>query len=218
MKKVVLIFIPALICGVLFTSFGSNQAEPNVNILIEYVENPITDNQQVLYQDSKPMALLTDTAFVVLYEEYNHIIESYIVERDGRKSFNLSSVTNEDLNRLKELFLSMSSEQQGMLSYIFQRRTVPAERIPTQEQFESWKSPTDFGIWLDGRRIENSELERYLPSDFSLFYVSRLQRNAVDYGKYVYHLDLNTTRNYRERKERADADETLYLTPNVRVR
>ena len=28
MKKLVLMFIPALICGVLFTSFGSNKAEP----------------------------------------------------------------------------------------------------------------------------------------------------------------------------------------------
>jgi hypothetical protein len=28
MKKVILMFIPALICGVIFTSFGSNKAEP----------------------------------------------------------------------------------------------------------------------------------------------------------------------------------------------
>ena len=148
--------------------------------------------------------------------EYNQILEKYIVEKGDRKICNLNSITEGDLNRLKELFLTMSLEQQSELTHIFMRREVPAERIPTNEEYELWKSPTDYGIWLDGKRIENSELDRYQASDFSHYYVSRLQRNAKDFGKYVYHLELSTTKNYKDRKEKADADKALYLMPNFK--
>ena len=158
--------------------------------------------------------LFSDSTFTTRYKEYNQIIESYIVERGGRKTLNLSSISKGDLDRMKKIFLSMSPEQQAVLSYTFQRLGVPDKKIPTKEQLESWKVPTEYGIWLDGKRIENSELNRYQSSDFSHFFVSRLARNAKDYGKYVYHLELSTTTSYRELKAKLDADKTLYLTPN----
>ena len=39
-------------------------------------------------------------------------------------------------------------------------------------------------------------------------------RNAKDYGKYVYHLELNTTTYYNERKAKTNTDWTLILAPN----
>ena len=198
MKKVVLMFIPALICGVIFTSFGSNKAEPKE-------VNTLQTNESV-----------EDSIFVVRYKEFNQIIESCMSEKDGKKFFNLGSVSKDDLNRLKELFLSMSPEQQETLNFTFRRRVelIPAEKIPMREEYESWKIPTEYGIWLDGKRIENSELNSYQPSDFSYFSVSRLLRNAKDYGKYVYHLELNTAAYFEARKASAEADKTLYLMPN----
>ena len=157
--------------------------------------------------------LFSDSTFAASHKEYNQIIEGYMVERGGRKTLNLGSISKGDLDRMKEIFLSMSPEQQAVLSYTFQRLGVSEEKIPTKEQFESWKVPTEYGIWLDGKRIENSELNRYQFSDFSHFSVSRLARNAKDYSKYVYHLELNTTAYYKERKAKLDADETLYLMP-----
>ena len=157
--------------------------------------------------------LFSDNTFVACYKEYNQIIESYTAERDGRKTLNLGSISKGDLDRMKEIFLSMSPEQQAVLNYTFQRFGVPDEKIPTKEQFESWKVPTEYGIWLDGKKINNSELNRYQSSDISHFLISRLARNTKDYGKYVYHLELNTTAYYKERKAKSDADETLYLMP-----
>ena len=155
-----------------------------------------------------------DTTFAARYKEFNQIFGKYIVQKNERKTFNLGSITKDDLSRLKELFLSMSPEQQDMLPCIFRRMgEVPAKRIPTKEEFESWKSLTNYGIWLDGKRIENSELDRYKPSDFSLFFVSKLARNAKNYGKHVYQLDLFTTKDYEEWKKKVEADTTLYLTP-----
>ena len=155
-----------------------------------------------------------DTTFSGRCNEFNQIIEKYIVKKNERKTFNLGSITKDDLNRLKELFLSMSPEQQNMLDYTFKRIEIPAERVPTKEEYESWKSPTDYGIWLDNKRIENSELNRYKPSDFSLFYVSKLEKNAKNYSKHIYQLDLYTTKYYKELKKKSDTDKTLYLAPN----
>ena len=140
--------------------------------------------------------LFSDSTFVARHKEYNQIFESYMTERDGRKTFYLGSISKSDLDRMKEIFLSMSPEQQASLRYTFQRHGVPEEKIPTKEQFESWKVPTEYGIWLDGKRIENSELNRYQSSDISHFFVSRLTKNAKD----LYHLELNTTAYYKERR------------------
>jgi len=107
----------------------------------------------------------------------------------------------------------MTPEQQAVLSLIPQRRKAPDAKIPTKEQFESWKVPSEFGVWLDGKRIENAELNRYQPSDFSFYFVSRLMRNAKNYGKHVFQLDLYTNAKYQEWKKSCDEDESLYLYP-----
>jgi len=165
-----------------------------------------------------------DATFAARYKEYNQIFENYIIKEGerktgttagiGGKTYNLGAITKEDLSRLKELFLSMTPEQQNTLTFIFRRMEVPAKKVPTKKEFESWKSPTNYGIWLDGKKIENSALNRYKPSDFSLFYVSKLEKNAKDYGKYIYHLELTTTKHYEERKKKEETDKTLYLSPN----
>ena len=144
---------------------------------------------------------------------YNQIIEQHTVENERGEILNLSSFSKDEIDRLKELFLSMSPEQQSVLKYTFQRIGVPNERIPTKEQFESWKNPAEYGIWLDGKKIENLELNRYQSSDFSLYTASKLAQNAKDFGKYAYHLELNTVAYYKERKTKSDRDETLYLMP-----
>ena len=78
--------------------------------------------------------------------------------------------------------------------------------------------PCPIRVWLDEKRIENSELNRYQASDFSLYFVSRLARNAKNYGKHVYQLNLETTKHYKERKAKADADETLYFMLNIPIK
>ena len=208
-----LALIPVFIAAIAFFSTKIT-AQNNVNAPNGNIEN--TDNQ-----DRE-----RDTIFAARYKEYNQIFEKYIIKNGerktgrtagiGGKNYNLGGITEEDLSRLKELFLSMTPEQQNTLTFIFSRMEMPAKKVPTKEEFESWKSPTAYGIWLDGKRIQNSELDRYQPSDFSVFFVSRLMKNAKDYGKYIYHLDLTTTKTYEERKRKEEAEKPLYLMPNFK--
>jgi len=70
-------------------------------------------------------------------------------------------------------------------------------------------------IKLDGKRIENAELNRYQPSDFSYYSVSRLERNAKNYGKHVYQLNLYTIANYQAWKKSWEEKPILRLVPNL---
>ena len=103
-----------------------------------------------------------------------------------------------------------------MLDYTFKRIEIPTERVPTKEEYESWKSTTDYGIWIDDKRIDNSELNKYKPSDFSLFYLSKLRKNAKNYDKHVYQVDLYTKKYYEKLKKKVDSDKTLYLAPKLK--
>lgn len=49
-----------------------------------------------------------------------------------------------------------------------------------------------YGVWVDGKRVRNSQLTKYQPEDFFQVRRSLLLANAVDYGKYEYHVDLRT--------------------------
>ena len=169
----------------------------------------------VAFQNSKLEALFKDSIFAARYKEYNQIIKKYEFDkRGGKKAINLTSIPKDDLDKMKELFLAMTPEQQATLQLTFKRKGMPAERCPTEDEYESWKDAAMYGVWIDGKRINNSELSRYRYSDFSLFFISRLSPNEENYGRYTYQLELTTTANYRKLKAEVDADKDLYLTPN----
>jgi bla regulator protein blaR1 len=72
----------------------------------------------------------------------------------------------------------------------------PAKKSPTQAQLDTWKNSKIYGVWLDGKRIDNKELTEYNPSDFVLYYNSKLSKNTVNYGKHYYQINLYTAKEY----------------------
>jgi hypothetical protein len=211
--------IPVFIAAVCIFS-SKTVAQNDANVYPEPPDERITSKTQdntnrtlTLQQRSRLEELLKDNVFAARYKEYNQIIDNHKTMKGDLIYLNLgASCTKEELDRMKELYLSMTPEQQSFLLYVFKRRSVPDEKIPTKEQYESWKEPSQYGVWVDGKRIENSELNKFQFSDFSHFYVSRLEKNAKNYGKHVYQLDLETTASFKKRKAEAEADETLYLS------
>ena len=216
-----LALIPVFIAAVFIFS-GKTIAQHDMNVLPEQpngsIEIPTQDNNRTVTpavpQDSKLSDLLKDNIFAARYSEYNQIIENRTNEKDGRKFINMGAFTKEDIDRMVTLFQSMNPEQQSVITLVPQRRRWVDEKTPTKELYESWKVPAEYGVWLDGKRIENSELNRYQPSDFSFYAASRLMQNAKNYGQHVYQLNLYSTAYYKKIKAEWDADETLYLMPN----
>ena len=74
----------------------------------------------------------------------------------------------------------------------------PAKKSPTTENLKTWQDSKMYGVWLDGKRITNSELGKYTPSDFDLYYVSKLEKNAVNYGKHYYEVCLYSPAYYKK--------------------
>ena len=219
-----LALIPVFIAAIFIFS-TKTIAQHDMNVPLEQtglnIEMPVQDNPPKvtpdLPQDSKLADLLKDSVFAARYEEFNQIVESQTIRSNGKKYIRAQNLTKEEMERLQALFQSMTPEQQSVMEHNPQRKPPLEARIPTKEQYDSWKDPAQYGVWIDDRRIENSELDRYQPSDFSYYTVSGLTRTAKDYGKYVYQLDLHTTANFKKWKAEWDADERIYLMPNSQI-
>jgi len=209
----ILAVVPAFVLS-LFLFAGNNYAQTTGAGL--KVTSQKEEGTVVTSKDSKLTDLLKDSNFAARYKEYNQIIENKTEEKNGKKFINLGSFSKEEISRMKVLFLSMTPEQQSVLQIVIRRMGAPAEKIPTEKEYESWKNPAEYGVWIDGKRVENSELNRLRYTDFSFFSVSKLAKNSKNYGKHVYQLNLYTTAHYKEWKAKADADETLHLMPNIK--
>ncbi|MBD3627454.1 M56 family metallopeptidase [Cyclobacterium sp.] len=126
--------------------------------------------------------------------EFDDIVSS-IMNDKGRPAF--YKLTEENRNKLESLYLLMSKEQQEKQLVVFRLAPEPLPKsTPTQDQIKSWKDPNMYGVWIDGKRISNTKLNDYSPADFDQLFVSKLEKNAVNYGKHYYQVNLMTNEYY----------------------
>jgi beta-lactamase regulating signal transducer with metallopeptidase domain len=107
--------------------------------------------------------------------------------------------TGLDIKRLRGIYNNMTKEQQKKATKLIGHIPLyprPAKKTPTAKEFEAWKNASKYGVWLDGKQIDNKVLDNYKPSDIALYNVSRLYRNAKNYGKYEFEVDLETHASY----------------------
>jgi len=109
------------------------------------------------------------------------ILSGLVKYADGDVGYN--GITPTDSLPSVELWLAASS---------------PSKKSPTTEQLKKWADGKIYGVWLDGKRIANTSLENYKPADFGIYFVSKLEKNATNYGKHYYQVDL-MTHNYYEK-------------------
>ncbi|HET6995629.1 MAG TPA: N-acetylmuramoyl-L-alanine amidase, partial [Chitinophagaceae bacterium] len=81
---------------------------------------------------------------------------------------------------------------------IYQVVKAPAKKSPTAEQLKTWMDAKTYGVWVDEKRIGNAELGKYKPSEFGYYNVSKLEKNARNYGKHYYQVDLMTHKYYEK--------------------
>lgn len=76
--------------------------------------------------------------------------------------------------------------------------SAPTKRSPSANDLKKWMDEKMYGVWLDEKRINNSELANFKPGDFSYYFVSKLEKNAINYGKHYYQVDLMTHDYYKK--------------------
>ncbi len=91
--------------------------------------------------------------------------------------------------------------------------TLEKRNLPTKNQLENWRD-AKYGIWIDGVRVKNNNLQKYNAKDFSNYFVSKLHPNARNYGKHFYQINLTTNQLFEEqnRKGIVPLDEEVVVT------
>ena len=132
-----------------------------------------------------------------LQSEYDKIIGSYKTETvKGWKTF-LGSVSKADRQRLAAIYAQMKPDQQEKQGVVFVDAPKPFKKVPiTPAQLKSWGRGAVYGVWIDGKRVSNDALGNYSSKDFSHQFVSNLTKNAINYGKHYYQVDLMTNAYY----------------------
>lgn len=107
-----------------------------------------------------------------------------------------------DRERLETLYKQMSRDQQANQYVRFmQPFPPPAKCYPTDQQLTTWQDAVKYGVWLDGKRIKNSELAKYKAADFDYMSFSRLMPIAVKNDKFNYQVELMTKPYYAKYRD-----------------
>lgn len=134
-----------------------------------------------------------------LLDEYEQIVAKHVIKNPvKKKSFTqYKDFSDEEISKLKMIYLKMSKVQQKEQTVIFIQPSSPLKKvIPTDNQIEMWKNSEIYGVWINGRKVNNSLLEEYKPSDFSQVFVSKLYGKAKSNVSYLYQVDLMTNEYY----------------------
>lgn len=133
-------------------------------------------------------------------EEYERIVYKYKPSKEKRWFVEFrKKIPENEKKKLERIFLQMNEEQQKKQPIKFIKYPTPLPKVnPTDKQLESWKDGKMYGVWIDGKRIENATLNNYINTDFSRVFVSRLAKNAKNYEKHYYQVNLMTNEYYKE--------------------
>ncbi len=134
------------------------------------------------------------------YEEFKKIFNKY-----GNFNYSefMKKLTDEDKRRLNELYPLLTLEQKNEFPIVLVDITGKyVKSVPTAKQLKDYSNTKIYGVWIDGKRVQNSSLKNFKPSDFSNVMSSIIHKNTVDYGKYKYHVSLMTNKYFDENNKK----------------
>lgn len=110
--------------------------------------------------------------------EFNSLADRTVIKNENADkkipAYSFKGSEN-DRNRLLILYKQMNRQQRHDARLGFQKNNDPMKKvIPTDTQLENWKNPSDYGVWIDGKKVNNTVLNNYKASDFSHYFASSL--------------------------------------------
>lgn len=139
-------------------------------------------------------ALKTDNGLSQeLLNEFTETIKKHTRYTKEKQRYNqILELDIEQKKRLFYLFSQMSPEQKKASNTIVYQRPIPVKNVRSAELFEKWKNPNVFGIWLNGKKVNNKVLENYKYSDIVESEIHNLYGAAKKGRIYKYQLELTT--------------------------
>ena len=135
----------------------------------------------------------------VLMDEYSEIVSKYgDTGKQWWRKFK-ENISAEDQRRLEQIFKQMSVEQQAKQKVAFIKPPQPLKKItPSDKEFKAWTNENVYGVWIDGKKVDNSILNKYSSADFEQVTVSKLYGAAKQNKNYSYQVGLMTKDYYRK--------------------
>ena len=139
-----------------------------------------------------------------LLDEYNAEVKRYwdTIEAVMGKKNRWVRLDNFKIDRLNDIYKMMSETQRAEVKTIprhVPKAPPPARKSPTNEQLQIWSSTEVYGVWIDDKKVANAVLKNFKASDFSMFFVSKLYKNAIPPGSIRrFQINLYTHRGYED--------------------
>lgn len=206
LKQTVLLPLSALLIFVFSAKLVAQVKEPGKKTSAEKQQKSDRQNDTLgrlkKYFESQSIGYTEQGVSQALLNEYQSIVGKYkrSDKLDSRDFQNArQNMTKEDRTILETIFKQMSIDQQYQQEIGF-FKTVPAlpKVVPTKQQFEQFKNPKEYGIWINERKVQNSELSKYENTDFSQVHVSKLHGAAKKGRSYNYQVNMMTNDFYRD--------------------
>jgi hypothetical protein len=70
--------------------------------------------------------------------------------------------------------------------------------VPNKQQFEALKNAAIYGVWVDGKKVNNAGLNKYSNTDFDHIFISKLYGAAKKNKTYTHQANLMTHTYYQE--------------------
>lgn len=129
-------------------------------------------------------------------QEYHALLNKYV--RRTKTTMALAQPSQIDGKKIIALQDAMSKAQVDTLTFkVYNPKLTPRQK-PTKAEFEEYKNPNVYGIWLDGKKISNAQLDNYKAENIIQSFVSRVYANAQPKTgyKYKYQVDLMSEKYY----------------------
>lgn len=174
----------------------------------KYVNQPIPGavpagtKAQITFGKKMPAYAVQDAPQSIL-NEYALIGKKYCfysrAENQKLVKIVMVNISDEDRKRLIGLYEQMSKGQQQKQLLKFIAMISPTPKItPTDHDFNNWKNPDEYGVWINDKKVKNEELDKYKSTDFDHFTVSFLYPAARVHVKYHYQVNLMTKAYYAQ--------------------
>jgi bla regulator protein BlaR1 len=150
--------------------------------------------------------------------EYDNVVSKAVstsTTKDG-KTITRIDMKGVDQKKISSIYKQMNGAQRATRDTVVGEMIIPfappAKRHPAEAQLQAWTDAAKYGIWVDEKRIENSELQKYQPADFDWYFESKLAKNTVNYGKHYYQVDLYSVAYYKKMVSQVSVTEVIHTS------
>ncbi|MBO9682435.1 MAG: M56 family metallopeptidase [Flavisolibacter sp.] len=202
LKQTVLLPLSVLLVFLFGTKLVAQGKEPGKKASAEKQQKNAEQNDTLgrlkKYFASRSIGYTEQGASQELLTEYQQIVNKY--KKSAKPDWkDFQGMSSKDRSRLESIFKQMNIDQQYQQEIGFFKNYPPRPKVvPTKEQFERFKNPKEYGIWINEKRVQNSDLNKYQNTDFSNVFVSKLYRAAKKGRNYNYQVNLMTNDFYKD--------------------